>query len=96
MALPTMTPAMAWTFRTPAVMSMGRNPGPNRALDRCGHAAYGNLTIHLGNSASRIPSHALLKLQSQGAVIHLLPYQHQLVLAFAIPIAVIDRKALSS
>ena len=37
-----------------------------------------------------------MKLLPEGAVVHLLTDQHQLVLAFAIPIAVINREAFSS
>ena len=52
--------------------------------------------IGLGGAFAGIGGDALLKLLPQGDVVHLLTDQHQLVFAFSIPIAVIDREAFPS
>ena len=52
--------------------------------------------IGLGKTLAGVFGNAGLKLPPQGAVVHLLTDQHQLVFALAIPLAVIDRKAFAS
>ena len=55
-----------------------------------------NGLVGLGKVLASIFGDTGLELPPEGAVIHLLTDQHQLIFAFAIPVAVIDREAFAS
>ena len=52
--------------------------------------------VGLGKAFAGIFGDTCFELSPQGAVVHLLTDQHQLIFAFAIPVAVINGEALAS